>query len=169
MTRERWGIKPDSRICIFSSQKCWYGDTELSGPLLVERPSSLYPLEILREEEYDTEDCQLCPYCISSWKIEQICLFKRELLYLGFIIKLIMNPKYSVNNINTDGFRSDHAKIEAVHEWSVPCFVTDAHTFLAYCNYHHKLIQNYTLVQLACAKCVFHWGNKEQTAFNKLL
>ena len=41
---------------------------------------------------------------------------EQELLYLGFLI-------------NADGVRSDPAKIEVVHNWPIPCSLTDVRAF----------------------------------------
>ena len=87
-------------------------------------------------------------------------LFKKEVLYLGFFV-------------NEQGVRPDPKKIEAVKTWPEPCSLTDVRSFLGFCNYHRRFVQNYAAISeplqwLTRTGNRFHWGIDQQTAFDAL-
>ena len=60
-------------------------------------------------------------------------LLKMEVLYLGFFV-------------NEQGVRPYPKKIEAVKTWPEPCSLTDVCSFLGFCNYHCRFVQNYAAI-----------------------
>ena len=87
-------------------------------------------------------------------------LFKREILYLGFIV-------------NGTGVHSDPKKIAAVKDWPVPCSIPDVRSFLGFANYHRRFVKDYAeiaepLTALTRGKTPFRWGSEQHRAFNAL-
>ena len=87
-------------------------------------------------------------------------LFKRELLYLGFIV-------------NGQGTRPDPEKLKALRQWPIPCTVTDVRSFLGFANYHRRFIKDYAkkaegLLQLTRGQQNFQWGPTQRKSFNLL-
>ena len=87
-------------------------------------------------------------------------LFKRELLYLGFIV-------------NGEGTRPDPDKLKAIRKWPVPCNVHDVRSFLGFANYHRRFIQDYAqkaegMLELTRGQQIFQWGPRQQASFDQL-
>ena len=87
-------------------------------------------------------------------------LFKKEILYLGFII-------------SGKGVRVDPKKVEVIRKWPRPCTVTDVRSFLGFGNYHRRFVQDYAaisepLVALTRGNTPFHWGRAQQRSFDTL-
>ena len=87
-------------------------------------------------------------------------LFKKELLYLGFVI-------------SGQGIKVDPAKVQAVRDWPTPCTVTDVRSFLGFGNYHRRFVPNYAeiaepLVAITRGNNTFFWGHKQKQAFARL-
>ena len=87
-------------------------------------------------------------------------LFRRELMYLGFII-------------SGKSIRPDPSKISAVKKWPVPCNINDVRSFLGFANYHRRFIQDFArianpLTQLTRKNRQFVWSTECQQAFESL-
>jgi len=87
-------------------------------------------------------------------------LFKRELLYLGFIV-------------SGQGVKPDPAKLSSIREWPVPCTVTDVRSFLGFANYHRRFVKDYAVVaepllDVTRGAQKFFWGRAQQNAFEEL-
>ena len=87
-------------------------------------------------------------------------LFRKELLYLGFII-------------SGEGVKPDPEKLRAIRNWPVPCNITDIRSFLGFCNYHRRFVPQYAeiaepLVALTRGSQTFRWGTAQRRAFRTL-
>ena len=87
-------------------------------------------------------------------------LFKKEILYLGFII-------------SGDGIKPDPAKTSAVSNWPRPCNVTDVRAFLGFASYHRRFIKNFSaiadpLTRLSKKGVKFVWTSEQEIAFETL-
>ena len=87
---------------------------------------------------------------------KKCALSKKEMLYLGFFV-------------NEQGVQPDPKKIVAVKTRPEPCSLTDVYSFLGFCNYHRRFVQNYTAISeplqwLTRTGNRFHWGIEQQTS-----
>ena len=87
-------------------------------------------------------------------------LFQKEVHYLGHVI-------------NQDGIQPDPQKLAAVREWGRPKDVTGVRSFVAFCNYYRKFVQNFAEVArplyLLTSKGVkFTWTDEHEEAFQVL-
>ena len=87
-------------------------------------------------------------------------LFRRELLYLGFII-------------SGNGVKPDPEKLKAIKNWPTPCNLTDVRSFLGFCNYHRRFVPHYASVAepiVATTRGIgsFRWGPDQRRAFRAL-
>ena len=62
-----------------------------------------------------------------SLKAKKCFLFKRELLYLGFVI-------------SGQGVRCDPSKLDSLREWEEPTNVSELRAFLGFVNYHRRFL-----------------------------
>ena len=86
--------------------------------------------------------------------------FVTKTKYLGFII-------------STDGISVDPEKIAAIVSWKEPNTVKGVQSFLGFCNFYRRFVRNFgqvacPLTNLTRKDTKWHWGRKEQEAFNKL-
>lgn len=84
----------------------------------------------------------------------------RKTKFLGFII-------------GTDGIAVDPAKIDAVRDWEIPKTVKGVQSFLGFCNFYRRFVQNYgriakPLNNLTCKEVPFQWTAECQQAFDQL-
>ena len=87
-------------------------------------------------------------------------LFKKELLYLGFIV-------------DGAGVRCDPEKIATVKDWEQPRNLTEVRSFLGFAGYHRRFIKEYAEVAkplsvLARKDEPFRWHGEQQVAFEEL-
>ena len=66
-------------------------------------------------------------------KPKKCSLFRTEVHYLGHVI-------------NKEGLQPDPKKLAAVREWEPPTDVTAVRSFVAFCNYYLKFVQNFAKV-----------------------
>lgn len=89
------------------------------------------------------------------------CLFlKHEIKYLGHVI-------------SEDGVRPDSDKIECVQNFPLPKNERDIRTFLGLTGYYRRHINNYAKIAKPLTELLkkgekFNWGEKQQTAFDRL-
>jgi hypothetical protein len=80
--------------------------------------------------------------------------------YLGFIIE-------------EGQISMDLTKVQGIADWSAPRTVKQLRSFLGFCNFYHKFIQNYSdkcqpLNQLLQKNTVWDWTEERHTAFESL-
>lgn len=90
-------------------------------------------------------------------KCEFIC---KEIKMLGFII-------------STEGIRTDPDKVRAIQEFPVPKKIKQVRAFLGLCNFYRRFIPSYSestipLCALLQKGKKWHWGEKEQSAFERI-
>ena len=84
----------------------------------------------------------------------------RRTKYLGFIV-------------STDGIEVDPDKVEVIHNWQPPCTVKGVQSFLGFCNFYRRFIQDYgtiakPLVQLTRKDHQFQFDRSCHGAFEEL-
>jgi hypothetical protein len=93
-------------------------------------------------------------------KAKKCHLFCKKVVYLGHII-------------SEAGIATDPEKTKIVESWTVPTNVKELRSFMGFCGYYRKFIQNFSKL----AKCLhkltekgqkFEWTNECQTAFEEL-
>ena len=94
-------------------------------------------------------------------KGEKCEFHKKEVSYLGSIL-------------STTGFRMDPKKVQAIQEWPIPTKVKEVQSFLGLANYNRRFIEGFSriaapLTELTKKEITFVWGEKQQTAFKKLI
>ena len=87
-------------------------------------------------------------------------LFRTEFHYLGHVI-------------NKEGIQPDPKKLAAVREWEPPTDVTGVRSFVAFCNYYRKFVQNFAevarpLYLLTSKGLKFTWTEEHDKAFRTL-
>lgn len=87
-------------------------------------------------------------------------LFKKELLYLGYVV-------------SGQGIKCDPRKIEAIKTWQRPHTVRQVRVFLGMVNYYNRFIKSfseiaYPLYRLTRKKLTFRWDADCTIAFEKL-
>ena len=87
-------------------------------------------------------------------------LFRTEVHYLGHVI-------------NKEGIQPDPKKLAAVREWEPPTDVTGVRSFVAFCNYYRKFVQNFAevarpLYLLTSKGLKFTWTEEHDKAFRTL-
>ena len=87
-------------------------------------------------------------------------LFRTEVHYLGHVI-------------NKEGTQPDPKKLAAVREWEPPTDVTGVRSFVAFCNYYRKFVQNFAevarpLYLLTSKGLKFTWTEEHDKAFRTL-
>ena len=87
-------------------------------------------------------------------------LFRTEVHYLGHVI-------------NKEGVQPDPKKLEVVREWEPPTDVTGVRSFVAFCNYYRKFVQNFAevarpLYLLTSKGLKFTWTEDNDKAFRTL-
>jgi len=75
--------------------------------------------------------------------------------------------------LTTDGIRMDPEKVRAIIEWEQPRSIHDVHSFLGFCNFYRRFIQNYAniakpLNELLRKGAIFHWSEQCEQAFQAL-
>jgi transposase InsO family protein len=80
--------------------------------------------------------------------------------YLGFIV-------------STDGIEVDPEKIEVIRDWKEPKSVKGVQSFLGFCNFYRRFIQNYgriakPLNELTQKERAYEWDSRCQAAFDQL-
>ena len=125
----------------------------LDDILVYSRTLEEYQLHVSKVLEYlGVRDLRLKP--------EKYKFYKEEVDFLGFII-------------GRNGIRIDPAKLWAVKEWPIPSNVKEIQSFLGFVNYNRKFIKNYLkkanpLTNLIKDATQWHWGTREQQAFEEL-
>lgn len=67
----------------------------------------------------------------------------------------------------------DDKKLDAIREWPAPTSVKDVQSFLGFANFYRKFILNYAKVSAPLSDLTkkehgFHWGERQQIAFDSL-
>lgn len=80
--------------------------------------------------------------------------------FLGFIV-------------SREGIEMDPSKTKAVQEWPVPTNVKGVQSFLGFANFLRKFIKDYSRITIPLSEITkqnigFHWGDKQQQAFEEL-
>ena len=80
---------------------------------------------------------------------------------------------YLCHVINKEGIQPDPKKLAAVREWEPPTDVTGLRSFVAFCNYYRKFVQNFTevarpLYLLTNKGLKFTWTEEDDKAFHTL-
>ena len=93
-------------------------------------------------------------------KPKKCTLFRTEVRYLGHVI-------------NKEGIQPDPKKLAAVREWEPPTDVTGVRSFVAFCNYYRKFVQNFAevarpLYLLTSKGLNFTWTEELDKAFRTL-
>ena len=92
--------------------------------------------------------------------IDKCEFFVKEVKYLGLII-------------TPEGIKMDQKKFSAVLDWSIPENLKDIQSFLGFANFYKRFIRDFSklaapLNALAKKNTIFHWGPKQQKAFDSL-
>ena len=87
-------------------------------------------------------------------------LFQREVSFLGHVV-------------GQDGVRADPEKVAAVRDWPVPTSVKEMRSFLGFCTYYRRFVQDFASIaaplhQLTKKGEQFRWNAEHQAAFNQL-
>ena len=87
-------------------------------------------------------------------------LFRTEIHYLGHVI-------------NKERIQPDPKKLAEVREWELPTDVTGVRSFVAFCNYYRKFVQNFAevarpLYLLTSKRLKFTWTEEHDKAFRTL-
>ena len=87
-------------------------------------------------------------------------LFRTEVHYLGHVI-------------NKEGIQPDPKKLAVIREWERPTDVTGVRSFVAFCNYYRKFVQNFAevarpLYLLTSKGLKFTWTEEHDQAFQTL-
>jgi hypothetical protein len=108
--------------------------------------------------------------------IEQVLLKLRE-------HKLYLKPskcewmksevEFLGHRIGREGLSVDPQKVDAVKQWPAPSNVSDLRSFLGLAGYYRRFLENYSkkalpLTELTKDEVEWHWGTKEQEAFDML-
>jgi len=72
--------------------------------------------------------------------------------------------------VSCDGIKMDPEKVNAILKWPEPMNIKQVHAFLGLSNFYRRFIKDYAimarpLTDLMCKDIVFHFGDKECTAF----
>jgi transposase InsO family protein len=75
--------------------------------------------------------------------------------------------------IGVDGIAVDPAKIEAVEDWKIPTTVKGVQSFLGFCNFYRRFVQDYSRIakplnNLTKKETPFRWSVECQQAFDQL-
>lgn len=87
-------------------------------------------------------------------------LFRKEVKFVGHIV-------------SEEGVRTDPKKIEAIRDWPPPKTPTELRSFLGFCNFYRKFVNQYSkiaapLTQLTGKKTTWRWATSQQRAFEAL-
>ena len=93
-------------------------------------------------------------------KLEKCVFHAREIEFLGHII-------------SGDSLKTDPKKIESVKNWPEPVNVKQTQSFLGFCNYYRRFINNFSIIasplfNLTKKNTIFHWNEDCSKAFNRL-
>ena len=94
-------------------------------------------------------------------KAKKCHLFCKKVVYLGHVI-------------SEAGIATDPEKTKIVESWPVPTNVKELRSFMGFCGYYRKLIQNLSKLEKFLHKLTekgrkFEWTNECQTAFEELI
>nr|GEV85452.1 putative reverse transcriptase domain-containing protein [Tanacetum cinerariifolium] len=75
--------------------------------------------------------------------------------------------------IDSDGVRVDHAKVEAIRNWSAPTTPMEVRQFLGLAGYYRRFIEGFSLISKPLSKLTqknkkYEWGMEEEEAFQTL-
>jgi len=102
--------------------------------------------------------------CLQNYNLQlkpEKCEFhKHEVTFLGYVV-------------GRHGIKMEPAKIQSIEEWPLPKNVKEVQGFLEFANYNRQFIEGYSkkalpLTSLTKKDTPFHWGSKEQQAFDDL-
>ena len=87
-------------------------------------------------------------------------IFCKEVSFLGHVV-------------SKAGISTDPSKISVVRDWPRPASVKEVRTFVGFCSYNRKFIQNFSgiakpLLRLTEHGVKFEWGDECEIAFNRL-
>ena len=87
-------------------------------------------------------------------------LFKRKLLFLGFIV-------------DEQGIRCDPSKVEAVKKWPPPTDVGELRSFVGFASYHRRFIKGFAQIAAPMIKLTrkmepYVWGPEQEESFRAL-
>lgn len=93
-------------------------------------------------------------------KARKCNLFATEVEYLGHIV-------------SAEGIATHPDKIKAVKEWEVPSNVSELRSFLGFCGYYRRFVENFSAIakplhDLTKKGSLFRWSDDCQTAFDIL-
>jgi len=89
------------------------------------------------------------------------CTFSEETVeYLGFVI-------------SGDNIMMDPSKVDAITSWPVPKTLTETRSFLGFCNFYRRFLNDYALIarplnDLMKKDTPFKWTENQQTAFEAI-
>ncbi|GKD65879.1 putative reverse transcriptase domain-containing protein [Tanacetum coccineum] len=102
-------------------------------------------------------------------------LLKKEKLYAKFSKCDFWIPKVQFlgHMIDSQGIHVDLAKIESIKDWESPKIPAEIHQFLGLAGYYQRFIEEFSKIAKSMAKLTqkgvkFHWGDKQEVAFQLL-
>nr|GEZ91732.1 putative reverse transcriptase domain-containing protein [Tanacetum cinerariifolium] len=102
-------------------------------------------------------------------------LLKKEKLYAKFSKCEFWIPRVQFLDhvIDSRGIHMDPAKIESIKDWASPKTPTEIRQFLGLVGYYRRFIEGFSRVaklmtKLTQKKIMFHWGDKQEAAFQLL-
>nr|GEX03926.1 putative reverse transcriptase domain-containing protein [Tanacetum cinerariifolium] len=102
-------------------------------------------------------------------------LLKNEKLYAKFskCDFWLKSVQFLLHVINSNGVHVDHAKVEAIRNWSAPITPTEVRQFLGLSGYYRRFIEGFSLISKPLTKLTQknkkdEWGMEEDEAFQTL-
>nr|GEX38940.1 putative reverse transcriptase domain-containing protein [Tanacetum cinerariifolium] len=102
-------------------------------------------------------------------------LLKNEKLYAKFLKCdfWLKSVQFLGHVINSNGVHFDHAKVEAIRNWSAPTTPTEVRKFLCLAGYYRRFIEGFLLISKPLSRLTqknkkYEWGMEEEESFQTL-